>query len=105
MILDGKLVSKDIKNNIKKEIDTYISSGYRKPKLVIVQIGEVMASNIYVRNKLKACEYVGIESKHIKLEENITENDLKLSDNWNSGLPTYYKGAWELVDGLPTVIE
>ena len=44
-------------------------------------------------------------NKNLKIFINITENDLKLPDNWNSGLPTYYKGAWELVDGLPTVIE
>lgn len=76
MILDGKIVSKNIKDSIKNEIDTYISLGNRKPKLVIVQVGEVMASNIYVKNKIKACSYVGMDAEHIKLSEGISEEEL-----------------------------
>lgn len=76
MILDGKLVSKEIKNNIKSTIDSYIAAGLRKPKIVIIQVGEVMASNIYVKNKLKACAYVGMDAEHIKLSENISELEL-----------------------------
>lgn len=76
MILDGKFVSKELKDNIKSDIDTYLEAGFRKPKLVIIQVGEVMASNIYVKNKLKACSYVGMEAEHIKLNEDISEKEL-----------------------------
>jgi methylenetetrahydrofolate dehydrogenase (NADP+)/methenyltetrahydrofolate cyclohydrolase len=64
MILDGKVVAADIKQRLKEEIDAVVTNGYRRPKLVIITIGEDPASKVYVRNKMKAAEEVGIEVEH-----------------------------------------
>ena len=57
IILDGKKVSKDIKDSLKKEVEEIICQNKRAPHLAIVLVGNVMASQIYVKNKIKACEY------------------------------------------------
>ena len=45
-------------------------------KVVFVQAGNNPSSNVYVRNKVKLCEEVGIEVKHIQRDENISQKDL-----------------------------
>ena len=67
-ILDGKLVSKKIKEEIKKEV----SALSKKPCLLVILVGDDQASQIYVSSKEKACKRVGMESKTIVLEENIS---------------------------------
>lgn len=64
MILDGKVVADSIKKQLKEEIDAAVASGCRKPKLVIISVGDDPASKVYVRNKIKAAEEVGIEVFH-----------------------------------------
>jgi methylenetetrahydrofolate dehydrogenase (NADP+)/methenyltetrahydrofolate cyclohydrolase len=61
MILDGKIVAGQIKQILQKEIAT---SGKRPPRLVIITVGEDPASKVYVRNKIRACEEVGIDVGH-----------------------------------------
>ena len=56
MILDGKMVSDIILNDIKNEV----SNMDNKPKLAIIYIGNDESSNIYINNKIKACDKVGI---------------------------------------------
>ena len=75
-ILDGKLTSSAIKENLRQEILAYTAKGYRSPKLAIVLVGDNEASKIYVRNKIKACHLVGIEEILIKLEATITTDEL-----------------------------
>lgn len=72
MLLDGKLVSSYIKENIKKNI----LENNLNPKLIIIQVGNNDASNIYIRNKIKACSEVGIVGVHVKLDEAITQEAL-----------------------------
>lgn len=69
-LMDGNLVSKKIKDNIVKEIET------KKivPSLVVIQIGDDSASNIYIKNKKKACEAVGIKFELMKFNESISED-------------------------------
>jgi len=74
-IIDGKLVSNNVKEAIKKETSELIERGIR-PGLVVVLVGEDPASAIYVRNKGRACENAGILSETIKLEESTSERDL-----------------------------
>lgn len=74
MILDGKLVAGQIKQQLKEEIAT---SGKRPPHLEIITVGENPASKVYVRNKIKACEEVGIEVKHSVISADIDAFDLK----------------------------
>ena len=64
MILDGKIVAALIKEQLKEEINERMDIIGRRPKLVIISIGDDPASKVYVRNKIKAAEEVGIEVEH-----------------------------------------
>lgn len=76
IILDGKKVSSQQKNKMKEHI-TELKNKYNVPlKLAIVLVGDNDASRVYVRNKIKACEYVGISTVLIKKDENIKETEL-----------------------------
>lgn len=68
-IIDGKLVS----NKIKEELYNEISCLKIKPSLVVIQIGNDIASSIYVRNKEKLAKELNIDFKHIKFDEDIKE--------------------------------
>ncbi|WP_434337617.1 bifunctional 5,10-methylenetetrahydrofolate dehydrogenase/5,10-methenyltetrahydrofolate cyclohydrolase [Mycoplasma capricolum] len=76
VILDGKLVSKTRKELVKQQIDIYLNKGYRRPKLAVILIGNDQASELYVSNKIKACNLVGIESMLLRFDENITSQTL-----------------------------
>lgn len=71
-ILDGKLVSKKIQEAIKKEVATL----NKKPCLLVILVGNDQASQIYVANKEKACKRVGMESKTIVLDENVSQKEV-----------------------------
>jgi len=74
-IIDGKVVSSQIKEEIREKTQKLIARG-TKPGLVVVLVGEDPASAVYVRNKGKACEKAGIYSETIKLPEKTSEKDL-----------------------------
>lgn len=76
-LLDGKLVSKSIKNDLKKKIEEITSTGKRKPHLSIVMVGNNEASQIYVRNKIKACDYIGMDASLKLFDDSITTKELK----------------------------
>lgn len=78
-ILDGKVLSEIVKSNIKQEIEKLSI----KPCLAVVMVGNDPASEIYVRNKQKACEAVGIKSKTIKLDSITKEQLIKEIDKLN----------------------
>lgn len=65
MIIDGKIVAADIKQRLKQEIDAAVASGRRQPRLEIISVGDDPASKVYVRNKIKAAEEVGIVVSHL----------------------------------------
>ena len=73
-IIDGKELAKNIRLKLKDEVTELKSAGI-KPKLAVIMVGDDKASKVYVRNKSKACEEVGIEyEEHIlpastKMEE------------------------------------
>lgn len=67
MILDGKVVAASIKEQLKEEIDEAVASGCRRPRLVIISVGDDPASKVYVRNKMKAAEEVGIIANHFPM--------------------------------------
>ena len=68
MILDGKVVAASIKEQLKQKIDEAVELGARRPRLVIISVGDDPASAVYVRNKIKACEEVGIEAYQFNFE-------------------------------------
>ena len=71
MILDGKVVAASIKEQLKEEIDAAVANGGRRPKLVIISVGDDPASKVYVRNKMRAAEEVGIEVEHLPYEDDV----------------------------------
>lgn len=73
-IIDGKQISLDIKNELKEKVAKYKEQGI-EITLVVVKVGNDPASAVYVRNKEKACEYVGINSKTLALPEETTEEE------------------------------
>ncbi len=75
-LLDGKIVSQKIKDDIKKEVSEIIGSGGKTPHLAAVLVGDDGASQSYVAGKVKACEYVGIKSTLKKLDAGISEDYL-----------------------------
>lgn len=76
MLLDGKACSQTIKEQIKDEVLSLKHIYNSVPHLVIVQVGNNQASNVYIKNKLKAADFVGIKATHIHYEENIQSEDL-----------------------------
>lgn len=74
-LIDGKLISKQIKDELKKEAAQLKEQGI-VPCLAVIQVGHDPASTVYVNNKKKACAYVGIESKAFELEEDISQQEL-----------------------------
>jgi methylenetetrahydrofolate dehydrogenase (NADP+) / methenyltetrahydrofolate cyclohydrolase len=84
-IIDGKAIAENLLNNIKAKIDARISAGKRAPCLAVVLVGADPASAIYVRNKRKACEKVGIRSIAHELPASTSEADLlALVDSLNN---------------------
>ena len=73
MILDGKVVAASIKEQLKEEIEQLKTTVGRRPRLLIISVGDDPASKVYVRNKKKAAEEVGIEVNHLQF--GITKKD------------------------------
>ena len=59
MIIDGKKISTEIKDELKEQVAKLKAEGV-EVTLAVVKVGEDPASAVYVRNKEKACEYIGI---------------------------------------------
>ena len=84
MIIDGKKISTEIKDELKEQVAQLKTEGV-EVTLAVVKVGEDPASAVYVRNKEKACEYIGINSKKIEMPEETTEEELlKLVDDLNT---------------------
>lgn len=73
--IDGKQISKDIKEELKEEVASLAAQG-RKCCLAVIQVGNDPASSVYVGNKKKTCAYIGIESLAYELPEETTEDEL-----------------------------
>ena len=76
MNIDGKLISQKRKDALKMKIDELKEQGKRIPKLTVILVGEDQASQTYVRNKDKACAYVGMLSDIIRLDEQTSQEEL-----------------------------
>ena len=76
LTLSGTELSKQIKEDIREKIASYIETGKRPPCLVTILVGDNPASKVYINNKEKACNSVGIVNETIKLPEHTSEYDL-----------------------------
>ena len=75
IIIDGKKISTEIKDECKEKVAAYKEQGI-DIRMAVIQVGSDPASSVYVNNKKKACEYIGIESLSYHLEESTKEAEL-----------------------------
>lgn len=74
-IIDGKKISAEIKDELREQVAAYKAQG-KEICLAVIQMGDDPASCVYVRNKKKACEYIGIKSLSYELPGETTEKEL-----------------------------
>lgn len=75
IVMDGKSLASTIKNQVKMEVDEWLKT-HRTISLTVIQVGDNAASNIYIRNKERACIECDIETETIKLPETVTKAEL-----------------------------
>lgn len=75
-IIDGKQIGQEIRDEVKTAVDDRLKRGLPAPGLATVLVGENPASQVYVRNKQKACAEVGINSFGHNLPENATQEEV-----------------------------
>ena len=85
-IIDGKLLSQKVKDELKEKVSVFEKENGRKITLAVILVGENPASQVYVRNKIKATEYVGMRSLSFHLpsdatEEQVSETVLSLAND------------------------
>lgn len=74
-LIDGKTISKQIKDELKEKVAAIKAEG-GQIGMAVIQVGNDPASSVYVANKKKACEYVGIRSESYELPEKTTQEEL-----------------------------
>ncbi len=74
-IIDGKLISTQIKDELKEKVAQMKADGV-EVTLAVIQVGNDPASSVYVGNKKKACEYIGVRSLAYELPEETTQEEL-----------------------------
>ena len=75
-IIDGKQISTEIKDEVKAEVAKYKEQTGKVPGLAVILVGEDPASKVYVRNKGRACENIGIYSEQILMDPSISQDVL-----------------------------
>lgn len=84
-IIDGKAISAQIRNEIKAETEAFAAKNGFRPGLAVIIVGDDAASQVYVRNKRKACEEVGFYSEAYELPAATTQEELNaLVDKLNA---------------------
>ena len=83
-IIDGKELAKKVRKELKKDVEALKAKGIN-PKLAVIMVGNDPGSTVYVRNKSKACEKVGIEFEEFLFDEKTEEAELlDLIDKFNA---------------------
>lgn len=75
LIIDGKKIAEEIKEELRQKVAKQKEEGIQIT-LAVIQVGNDPASSVYVGNKKKACEYIGIHSLSYELPENTSEEEL-----------------------------
>jgi phenylpyruvate tautomerase PptA (4-oxalocrotonate tautomerase family) len=76
LILDGKPLAEQIQAEIVERVTELVAATGKKPKLAAVLVGDDPASQVYVRNKERACAKVGIESQLVRLPDSATQEEM-----------------------------
>ena len=77
-IIDGKAIAEDVRNQVRLDIEKRLTNNQRVPGLAVILVGLDPASQVYVKNKRKACEEAGLISKSYDLDKN-TQQDVLLT--------------------------
>ena len=75
-LIDGKKIAGDVRQEISLEVAKFVSEGNNPPHLTVVIVGNDPASQLYVRNKGRACASVGMTHETLQLSEKTTESEL-----------------------------
>lgn len=75
-IIDGKAIAAHLRDRVRTEVEEHTAAGYSPPGLAVVLVGNDPASEIYVRNKRKACDAAGFTSRAVDLPSQTTEEEL-----------------------------
>lgn len=78
-LLDGKVLSTQIKAEIKQQVEDWMAHGGKKPHLAAILVGNDGASETYVASKIKSCDQVGFTSTFVRLPETATEDEVLLA--------------------------
>lgn len=74
-IIDGKAIAREVRNKVRQEVTRLREQGV-EPGLAVILVGEDPASQVYVRNKARACEEVGIRSQVHRLPQEVSEEEV-----------------------------
>lgn len=75
-LLDGKIASKAVKEELKQQVDKILAQGNRAPHLAVILVGNNGASETYVASKVKTCAEIGYQSTMVRRDLDISEADL-----------------------------
>ncbi|XP_013384761.1 bifunctional methylenetetrahydrofolate dehydrogenase/cyclohydrolase, mitochondrial-like [Lingula anatina] len=75
-IINGNVLAKQIKLEIRDEVQEWVAAGNKRPHLTAIIVGDDPASHTYVRNKMKATEFTGISSETIRLPDTVSQPEL-----------------------------
>lgn len=77
-IIDGKKIASEVRLELKEKIEKMVAKTKRRPSLAVILVGEDPASQVYVRNKARACEEIGVASEVVTLAADITQDMLEI---------------------------
>lgn len=89
-LLDGKRIAAEIREQVGEDVRQFVAGGGPRPCLAAVLVGEDPASQVYVRNKGRACEAAGIEGRTIRLAASTTQQDLLDLVGWLNDDPSVH---------------
>ena len=76
-IIDGKKIAAEVRAELKEKVNAMVAEQKKRPALAVILVGEDPASQVYVRNKQKACDEIGIFSELYTLAENVSQESLE----------------------------
>lgn len=76
ILLDGKKISEEVKQEIAQEVNRMVASGQKRPNLAVIMVGDEGASATYVASKIKTCREVGFDSTDIHYPASVTEEEV-----------------------------